>query len=77
MTFSSLRLAKVCHLWRQAAYQPRLWQHVDLANGRIKKINETVQWLAVNRLSQLRDVSLAGWPKLSDDALKVSIGSME
>ncbi|XP_072016351.1 F-box/LRR-repeat protein 6-like [Amphiura filiformis] len=64
-------LARVCRLWRQAACQPMLWQHVDLANGRVKKINETVQWLATNRLSQLRDISLAGWPKFSDDALKL------
>ncbi|XP_022094863.1 F-box/LRR-repeat protein 6-like [Acanthaster planci] len=67
------RACQVCRLWREAAIHSSLWQHMDLANGRIKCVDTTLQWLAENRLSHLKSINLGGWSKLTDIGLKALV----
>ncbi|XP_034017181.1 F-box/LRR-repeat protein 6-like [Thalassophryne amazonica] len=76
------RVARVCHLWNTAASSPLLWRHVTLGYCWIqpgrnqrphteKMIKETLTWLACNRLSQLRGLSICHWTKNVNYAIEV------
>ncbi|CAB1447261.1 unnamed protein product [Pleuronectes platessa] len=76
------RVGRVCRLWNTAASSPVLWRkvtvgHCWIAPGKTqlpkteKKIQETFDWLAQNRFSQLRDFSLCHWKKNNDFAVEV------
>ncbi|XP_069032371.1 F-box/LRR-repeat protein 6 [Embiotoca jacksoni] len=76
------RVGRVCRLWNAAASSPVLWRRVTvghcwIAPGRNQlprtenKIKDTVNWLAQNRFSQLRDFSLCHWTKNVDFTLEV------
>ncbi|XP_038046542.1 F-box/LRR-repeat protein 6-like [Patiria miniata] len=67
------RACRVCRLWREGAVHSSLWQQVDLANGRIKCTDATLEWLAENRLSRLTSVNLGGWAKLTDAGIKALV----
>ncbi|KAM4538799.1 F-box/LRR-repeat protein 6 isoform 2-T3 [Odontesthes bonariensis] len=68
------RMSQVCRLWNIAASSPLLWRkatlgHCWIAPGKDqtpetkKMVMDTVNWLAHNRFSQLRDFSLCHWTK--------------
>ncbi|KAG9278926.1 F-box/LRR-repeat protein 6 [Astyanax mexicanus] len=68
------RVGRVCRLWNCAASSPTLWRSVSIGYcwiepgksqlpGTEQKIRNTVDWLAQNRFSQLRDFSLCHWKK--------------
>ncbi|XP_022599771.1 F-box/LRR-repeat protein 6 isoform X1 [Seriola dumerili] len=76
------RVGRVCRLWNAAASSPVLWRDVTvgfcwIAPGKNqlpktqKKIKDTVNWLAENRFSQLRDFSLCHWTKNVNHAVEV------
>ncbi|XP_042291977.1 F-box/LRR-repeat protein 6 [Thunnus maccoyii] len=76
------RVGRVCHLWNIAASSPVLWRkvtvgHCWIAPGKTQlpkteeKIKNTFNWLAQNRLSQLRDFSLCHWTKNASYAVDV------
>ncbi|GLD59371.1 F-box/LRR-repeat protein 6 [Lates japonicus] len=76
------RVGRVCRLWNAAASSPVLWRKVTIGFCWIspgkkqlpkteKKIKDTVDWLAQNRFSQLRDFSLCHWTKNVDYAVEV------
>ncbi|XP_029370745.1 F-box/LRR-repeat protein 6 [Echeneis naucrates] len=76
------RVGRVCRLWNAAASSPVLWRKVTvgfcwIAPGRSqlpktqKKIKETINWLAQDRFSQLRDFSLCHWTKNANYAVEV------
>ncbi|XP_070176197.1 F-box/LRR-repeat protein 6-like isoform X2 [Littorina saxatilis] len=65
------RAAKGCRCWAELAAHPSLWQKVDLSYGWLKSTDDTLKWLAHNRLSQCREVSVSGWKNLTNDAFKV------
>ncbi|XP_047460265.1 F-box/LRR-repeat protein 6 [Mugil cephalus] len=76
------RVGRVCRLWNAAASSPVLWRKVTIGHCWIapgksqlpkteKKITDTLNWLAQNRFSQLRDFSLCHWKKNVDYALEV------
>ncbi|XP_071391784.1 F-box/LRR-repeat protein 6 [Centroberyx affinis] len=76
------RMARVCQLWNAAASSPGLWRRVSVGFCWIEpgktqlpktemKIKDTVNWLAQNRFSQLRDFSLCHWKKNVDYAVEV------
>ncbi|XP_028285946.1 F-box/LRR-repeat protein 6 [Parambassis ranga] len=76
------RVGRVCRLWNAAASSPVLWRRVTVGHCWItqgksqlakteKRIRDTVDWLAQNRFSQLRDFSLCHWTKNVDYALEV------
>ncbi|XP_071802820.1 F-box/LRR-repeat protein 6-like [Asterias amurensis] len=67
------RACRVCRLWREAAVHSSLWQHLDLANGRIKCTDATLDWLAQNRLSQVKSINLGGWKKLTDEGIQALV----
>ncbi|KAL1255360.1 hypothetical protein QQF64_013421 [Cirrhinus molitorella] len=71
------RVGRVCRLWNGAASSPILWRSVSIGYcwiepgksqlpGTEQKIKNTVDWLAENRLSQLREFSLCHWKKHVD-----------
>ncbi|XP_057210487.1 F-box/LRR-repeat protein 6 [Triplophysa rosa] len=71
------RVGRVCRLWNGAASSPALWRSVSLGYcwiepsksqlpGTEQKIRNTVDWLAQNRFSQMRDFSLYHWKKHVD-----------
>lgn len=71
------RVGRVCHLWNGAASSPVLWRSVSIGYcwiepgksqlpGTEQKIRNTIDWLAENRLSQLREFSLCHWKKHVD-----------
>ncbi|KAG1948746.1 F-box/LRR-repeat protein 6 [Pimephales promelas] len=71
------RVGRVCHLWNGAASSPVLWRNVSIGYcwiepgktqlpGTEQKIRNTIDWLAENRLSQLREFSLCHWKKHVD-----------
>ncbi|XP_056335228.1 F-box/LRR-repeat protein 6 [Danio aesculapii] len=71
------RVGRVCRLWNGAASSPILWRSVSIGYcwiepgksqlpGTEQKIRNTVDWLAENRLSQLREFSLCHWKKNVD-----------
>ncbi|XP_063041996.1 F-box/LRR-repeat protein 6 [Engraulis encrasicolus] len=75
------RAARVCRLWNVAASSPCLWRSVTvgfcwLEPGKSQlpktemRIQNTMSWLAQNRLSQLREFSLCHWKKNVDYALQ-------
>ncbi|XP_034455562.1 F-box/LRR-repeat protein 6 isoform X1 [Hippoglossus hippoglossus] len=75
------RVGRVCRLWNAAASSPVLWRkvtvgHCWIAPGKTqlpkteKRIQETFDWLAQNRFSQLRDFSLCHWKKNNDYAVE-------
>ncbi|KAF7647187.1 hypothetical protein LDENG_00176190 [Lucifuga dentata] len=75
------RMGRVCHLWNTAASSPSLWRRVTLGYcwtepGKAllpkteMKIKDTLNWLAENRFSQLRDFSLCHWKKNVDYAVE-------
>uniref|UniRef100_A0A3Q3JZI0 F-box domain-containing protein n=1 Tax=Monopterus albus TaxID=43700 RepID=A0A3Q3JZI0_MONAL len=77
------RVGRVCRLWNAAASSSVLWRKVTvgycwIAPGKSqlpkteKKIKETFNWLAENRLSQLRSFSLCHWKNNVDYAVEVS-----
>ncbi|XP_061520634.1 F-box/LRR-repeat protein 6 isoform X1 [Phycodurus eques] len=76
------RAARVCRLWNAAAATPVLWRrvavgHCWVAPGKSQlpktqsQIKDTLDWLAQNRFSQLRDFSLHHWSKNVDHAVDV------
>ncbi|XP_056275687.1 F-box/LRR-repeat protein 6-like [Pseudoliparis swirei] len=76
------RVGRVCRLWNAAASSPVLWRkvtvgHCWIAPGKSqppkteKKIQDTFNWLAQNRFSQLRDFSLCHWSKNVSYAVEV------
>nr|XP_020452984.1 F-box/LRR-repeat protein 6-like [Monopterus albus] len=76
------RVGRVCRLWNAAASSSVLWRKVTvgycwIAPGKSqlpkteKKIKETFNWLAENRLSQLRSFSLCHWKNNVDYAVEV------
>ncbi|XP_071356235.1 F-box/LRR-repeat protein 6 [Trachinotus anak] len=76
------RVGRVCRLWNAAASSPVLWRKVTvgfcwIAPGKNqlpkteKKIKDTVNWLAQDRFSQLRDFSLYHWTKNVSHAVEV------
>ncbi|XP_053190356.1 F-box/LRR-repeat protein 6 isoform X1 [Scomber japonicus] len=76
------RVGRVCRLWNVAASSPVLWRkvtvgHCWIAPGKTQlpkteeKIKDTLNWLAQNRFSQLRDFSLCHWTKNVDYAVDV------
>ncbi|KAG7231928.1 hypothetical protein INR49_010089 [Caranx melampygus] len=76
------RVGRVCHLWNSAASSPTLWRDVTvgfcwIAPGKTqlpkteKRIKDTLNWLAENRFSQLRDFSLCHWKKNVNHAVEV------
>ncbi|TMS18254.1 F-box/LRR-repeat protein 6 [Larimichthys crocea] len=76
------RVGSVCRLWNAAASSPALWRKVTIGHCWIapgknqepkteKKIKDTLNWLAQNRFSQLRDFSLYHWKKNVNYAVKV------
>ncbi|XP_050993161.1 LOW QUALITY PROTEIN: F-box/LRR-repeat protein 6 [Labeo rohita] len=71
------RVGRVCRLWNGAASSPILWRSVSIGYcwiepgksqlpGTEQKIRNTIDWLAENRLSQLREFSLCHWKKHAD-----------
>ncbi|XP_073677453.1 F-box/LRR-repeat protein 6 [Garra rufa] len=71
------RVGRVCRLWNGAASSPILWRSVSIGYcwiepgksqlpGTEQKIRNTIDWLAENRLSQLREFSLCHWKKHVD-----------
>ncbi|XP_048058337.1 F-box/LRR-repeat protein 6-like isoform X1 [Megalobrama amblycephala] len=71
------RVGIVCRLWNGAASSPVLWRSVLVGYcwiepgksqlpGTEQKIMNTIDWLAENRLSQLREFSLCHWKKHVD-----------
>ncbi|XP_062870917.1 F-box/LRR-repeat protein 6 [Trichomycterus rosablanca] len=71
------RVGRVCRLWNAAASSPSLWRSVSIGfcwiepgksqlPGTEQKIRKTVDWLAQNRFSQLRDFKLCHWKKQVD-----------
>ncbi|XP_016353217.1 F-box/LRR-repeat protein 6 [Sinocyclocheilus anshuiensis] len=71
------RVGRVCRLWNGAASSPILWRRVSVGYcwiepgksqlpGTEQKIRNTIDWLAENRLSQLREFSLCHWKKHVD-----------
>lgn len=71
------RVGRVCRLWNGAASSPVLWRSVSVGYcwiepgksqlpGTEQKIRNTVDWLAQNRFSQMRDFSLCHWKKHVD-----------
>ncbi|KAF4100597.1 hypothetical protein G5714_018793 [Onychostoma macrolepis] len=71
------RVGRVCRLWNGAASSPVLWRSVSVGYcwiepgksqlpGTEQKIRNTIDWLAENRLSQLREFSLCHWKKHVD-----------
>lgn len=71
LQFCACRACRVCRLWREATIHSSLWQHLDLANGRIRCTDATLDWLSENRLSQVKSLNLGGWKKLTDEGVKV------
>ncbi|XP_061679569.1 F-box/LRR-repeat protein 6 isoform X2 [Syngnathoides biaculeatus] len=76
------RAARVCRLWHAAAATPALWRKVAvgrcwIAPGKSqqpkvrRQIQDTVDWLAQNRFSQLREFSLHHWTANVDHAMDV------
>ncbi|XP_067662385.1 F-box/LRR-repeat protein 6-like [Haliotis asinina] len=65
------RAAKVCCMWRELAENPLLWDTVDLSYGWIKSQDQTLVYLANQRLSQCRTLSLSMWKNLTNQAVKV------
>lgn len=76
------RMGRVCRLWNAAASSPVLWRRVTvghcwIAPGKSQlpktqnQIKDTVNWLAQNRFSQLRDFSLCHWTTNIDFILEV------
>ncbi|XP_077404440.1 F-box/LRR-repeat protein 6 [Vanacampus margaritifer] len=76
------RVARVCRLWNAAAATPVLWRKVSvghcwIAPGKSQlpktqsRIKDTLDWLAQDRFSQLRDFSLHHWTKNVDHAVDV------
>lgn len=76
------RVGSVCRLWNAAASTPILWRRVTLghcwiATGKNQgpktkmRVKDTLDWLAQNRFSQLRDFSLYHWTKDVNYALEV------
>ncbi|KAL0962604.1 hypothetical protein UPYG_G00342430 [Umbra pygmaea] len=76
------RVARVCQLWNAASASPTLWRSVSmgycwLEPGKTQlpktelKIRNTVNWLAHNRFSQLRDFSLNHWKRNVDHVVEV------
>ncbi|KAJ8000287.1 hypothetical protein DPEC_G00203270 [Dallia pectoralis] len=76
------RVARVCQLWNAASASPVLWRSVSmgycwLEPGKTQlpkteiKVRDTVNWLAENRFSQLRDFSLNHWKKNVDHVVEV------
>ncbi|MBN3296189.1 FBXL6 protein, partial [Amia calva] len=68
------RVSRVCQLWNGASANPVLWRNVTVSYcwiepGKIQlpkmelRIKNTVNWLAQNRFSQLREFSLCHWKK--------------
>ncbi|XP_072226862.1 F-box/LRR-repeat protein 6 [Leuresthes tenuis] len=75
------RVGQVCRAWNAAASSPVLWRKVTLGHCWIapgkdqlpkteRKVMDTVNWLAQNRFSQLRDFSLCHWTKNVNVALE-------
>lgn len=71
------RVGRVCRLWSGAASSLILWRSVSVGYcwiepgksqlpGTEQKIRNTIDWLAENRLSQLREFSLCHWKKHVD-----------
>ncbi|MCI4391911.1 hypothetical protein PGIGA_G00139970 [Pangasianodon gigas] len=71
------RVGRVCRLWNSAASSPALWRSVSIGYcwidpgksqlpGTEQKIKNTVDWLAQNRFSQLRNFKLCHWKKHVD-----------
>ncbi|XP_051948315.1 F-box/LRR-repeat protein 6 [Xyrauchen texanus] len=71
------RVGRVCRLWNRAGSSPILWRSVSIGYcwiepgksqlpGTEQKIRNTIDWLAQNRFSQLKDFSLCHWKKHVD-----------
>ncbi|XP_076865942.1 F-box/LRR-repeat protein 6 isoform X2 [Brachyhypopomus gauderio] len=80
------RVGRVCRLWNSAASSPALWRNVSIGYcwtepgksqlpGTEQKIRNTVNWLAQNRFSQLRDFALCHWKKHVDYVVQAVAGS--
>ncbi|KAL7883787.1 hypothetical protein SRHO_G00014450 [Serrasalmus rhombeus] len=76
------RVGRVCRLWNSAASSPSLWRSVSIGYcwiepgksqlpGTEQKIRNTINWLAQNRFSQLRDFTLSHWKKHVDYVVQV------
>ncbi|KAM9386299.1 F-box/LRR-repeat protein 6 [Pholidichthys leucotaenia] len=76
------RVGRVCRLWNAAASSPVLWRQVTVSYCWIapdktqrprlqKKIQDTFDWLAQNRFSQLREFSLCHWKYNIDQVVEV------
>lgn len=76
------RVSRVCRLWNDAASSPSLWRSVTMGYCWIEpgksqlpktemRIKDTVSWMALNRLSQLREFSLCHWKKNVDYVIQV------
>ncbi|CAL8298890.1 unnamed protein product [Lota lota] len=76
------RVSRVCRLWKAAAASPSLWRRVSVgfcwvAPGKKQlprkeaNIKDTIQWLASDRFTQLREFTLNHWKKNVDYAVKV------
>ncbi|XP_071947842.1 F-box/LRR-repeat protein 6-like isoform X2 [Antedon mediterranea] len=67
------RVSRVCHLWREAASKPSLWQRIDLSFGWVKSIAHTLNILLENRLSRLKVLNLSMSAKLTDKEIKLIV----
>ncbi|XP_043925051.1 F-box/LRR-repeat protein 6 isoform X2 [Protopterus annectens] len=76
------RVSCVCQLWCGAAANPRLWNRVTIGHCWIqpgqkkqqpsteRRIRNTIEWLTLNRFSQLREFSLCHWQNQVEYAIK-------
>ncbi|KAI2652978.1 F-box/LRR-repeat protein 6 [Labeo rohita] len=81
------RVGRVCRLWNGAASSPILWRSVSIGYcwiepgksqlpGTEQKIRNTIDWLAENRLSQLREFSLCHWKKHADYVIQFNVDGL-
>ncbi|KTG04244.1 hypothetical protein cypCar_00002016 [Cyprinus carpio] len=81
------RVGRVCRLWNGAASSPILWRSVSVGYcwiepgksqlpGTEQKIRNTIDWLAENRLSQLREFSLCHWKKHVDYVIQFNVDGL-
>ena len=67
------RASRMCTLWRDTTLHSSLWSQVDLSYGWIKTTEQTLAWLAENRLSRCREINLSTWKNLTNTGLKVEV----
>lgn len=64
-----IRASRVCKSWYQASQTITLWEKIDLSFGWVKSTDQTLEWLANNRLKNCRMLNLSGWKNLTSKGL--------